>query len=112
MFLTEFFPDASKQVLDKLNESHRLLTSAECAARYFQATGHIDVVELLPQVVAPTLVMHRRGDLRVPIEEERRIAAGIPGARFVAFEGRNHMPLEHEPATQRFSEEIRLFLGE
>jgi hypothetical protein len=26
-------------------------------------------------------------------------------------EGRNHIPLEHEPAAQQFFEEIRLFLG-
>ncbi len=112
MFVTEFFPDATKEILDNLNERQRLLTSAECAGRYLEAVGEIDVTGLLPKVAVPTLVMHRRGDLRVPIEEGRRIAAGIPGARFVAFEGRNHIPLEHEPATQRFFEEIRLFLGE
>jgi hypothetical protein len=46
------------------------------------------------------------------IEAGRQIAAGIPGARFVALEGRNHIPFEGEPAAERFFEEIRLFLGE
>lgn len=59
----------------------------------------------------PTLVMHRRGDLRVPVEAGRQMAAGISGARFVALDGRNHIPFEGEPATERFFEEIRLFLG-
>ena len=68
-------------------------------------------MELLPKIAVPTLVMHRRGDLRNPIEEGRRIAAGIRGAQFVALEGRNHVPLEGEPAVQRFFEEIWLFLG-
>ena len=72
----------------------------------------IDVTDLLHKVAVPTLVMHRRGDLRQPIELGRQMAAGIPGARFVALEGRNHIPLEGEPATERFFEEIRLFLGE
>jgi hypothetical protein len=40
------------------------------------------------------------------------MAAGIPGARFVALEGRNHIPLEGEPAFERLFEEIRLFLAQ
>jgi len=36
----------------------------------------------------------------------------IPGARFVALEGRNHLMLEHEPAWARFVEEVRSFLVE
>jgi hypothetical protein len=40
------------------------------------------------------------------------MAAMIPGARFVALEGRNHLILEHEPAWPRFLEEVGSFLGE
>jgi len=112
MFTTQFFPDCSKEFADTLNEYQRLVTSSECAARYLEVTGDIDVTHLLGKVAVPTLVMHRRGDLRQPIEEGRRMAAGIPGARFVALEGRNHIPFEGEPAAERFFEEIRLFLGE
>ena len=112
MFATEFYPDAPKEVLDSYGERQRITTTGECAARYLETTGDIDVTDLLHKVAVPTLVMHRRGDLRQPIELGRQMAAGIPGARFVALEGRNHIPLEGEPATERFFEEIRLFLGE
>jgi pimeloyl-ACP methyl ester carboxylesterase len=47
----------------------------------------------------------------VPIDAGRRLAAGIPGARFVALQGQNHMFLEHEPASDRFFEELKLFLS-
>jgi pimeloyl-ACP methyl ester carboxylesterase len=56
--------------------------------------------------------MHRRGDMRVPFDEGRQMAAAIPGARFIALDGRNHIPLEDEPAFERFFEEIKLFLAE
>ncbi len=112
MFITEFFPDCPADFADHLNERQRLATSGECAARYLETVGEFDVTDLLPKVTVPTLVMHRRGELRVPVEEGRRMAAGIPGARFVALDGRNHIPLEGEPAAERFFEEIRLFLGE
>jgi len=40
----------------------------------------------------------------------RQLAAGIPGARFVALQGNNHILLEQDLATQRFFEELDLFL--
>jgi hypothetical protein len=40
------------------------------------------------------------------------LAAGISGARFVVLPGRNHLFLEHEPASDRFFEEVSLFLGD
>jgi pimeloyl-ACP methyl ester carboxylesterase len=55
--------------------------------------------------------MHARGDALVPIERGRALAAGIPGARFVALQGQNHLFLENEPASQWFFEEVKLFLG-
>jgi pimeloyl-ACP methyl ester carboxylesterase len=72
--------------------------------------GNLDVRKLLPQVKVPTLVMHVRDDLMTPIEAGRQMAAGIPGARFIALPGRNHLFLKHEPAAARFFEEINLFL--
>jgi pimeloyl-ACP methyl ester carboxylesterase len=78
--------------------------------RYLEAVANMNVVDLLPKVRAPTLVLHVRGDARVPIDLGRRMAAGIPGARFVAMPGRNHIMLEGEPAMARFLEEVRLFL--
>ena len=54
--------------------------------------------------------MHSRHEARVPFEQGRRLAAGIPGARFVPLESRNHLILEEEPAFPRFLEEIKSFL--
>ena len=72
MFVAELFPDCPKEVGDWFNERQRLFTSAEYAARYVEAVGDIDVTKLLPEVAVPTLVMHRRGDLRQPIESDSR----------------------------------------
>jgi hypothetical protein len=56
-------------------------------------------------------VMHARGDLQVPFELGRQLAAGIPGAKFVAMQSNNHILLEQDPATRRCFEEMRLFLN-
>ena len=39
------------------------------------------------------------------------MSAGIPGARFVALPGQNHLFLKDEPAAVRFFEEIGIFLA-
>jgi len=67
-------------------------------------------INLLPLVKAPTLVLHCRGDAVQPFDEGRRLAAGIPGARFVGLEGRNHVPLKGEPAWERLLQETRDFI--
>jgi pimeloyl-ACP methyl ester carboxylesterase len=55
--------------------------------------------------------MHSRDDGRVPFDQGRRLAAGIPGARFVSLASPNHLILEDEPAFPRFLEEMRGFLA-
>ena len=110
LFTSQFVPGATKEQADWYNELQRLTTSPECAIRYMKASGEIDVTELLPQLKVPTLVMHARDDARVPFDDGRRMAAGIPGARFVTLQSKNHLILEHEPAFGRLLEEVRLFL--
>jgi len=110
LFASLFIPGATRELADAFNELQRRATSPECAARYYDAAGQLDVRELLPRVSVPTLVLHTRSDAMVPIEAGRLLAAAIPGARFVALPGQNHMLLEDEPATPRFFEELRLFL--
>ena len=111
MFAARFLPGGTHEQAEYFNELQLKTTSPECAARYFDVVNDFDIIDLLSQVKAPTLVMHVRDDQMVPFEAGRQLAAGIPGARFIALPGRNHLFLEHEPASDRFFEEIRFFLG-
>jgi pimeloyl-ACP methyl ester carboxylesterase len=70
-----------------------------------------DLSDLARQVAVPTLVLHAREDAVVPFEEGRRLAALIPGARFVPLQSKNHILLESEPAWQRFLDEVHRFLS-
>jgi class 3 adenylate cyclase/pimeloyl-ACP methyl ester carboxylesterase len=111
MFTSQFAPDATKEQADWFNDLQRASCSPENAVRYLETSGGIDVSELLGKVAAPTLVMHARDEVRVPFENGRRMAAGIPGARFVALQSRNHLILEDEPAYPQFRDEIVSFLS-
>ena len=76
-----------------------------------EASGEFDVTALLPRVSVLMLVLHARHESRVPFEAGRRMAAGIPGAQFVALQGRNHLFLETEPAFGQFLKHTRAFLA-
>jgi class 3 adenylate cyclase/pimeloyl-ACP methyl ester carboxylesterase len=110
IFTSQFVPEGTKEQIDWWNEMQRVSASPENAARFIAAVGDIDVTDLLAKVAVPTLVMHARDEARVPFEAGRRMAAGIPGARLVPLQSRNHLILESEPAYARFLEEIRSFL--
>jgi pimeloyl-ACP methyl ester carboxylesterase/DNA-binding winged helix-turn-helix (wHTH) protein len=109
-FTSLFIPGGSAEQVQWFNDLQRITTSPDNAARLRQALDVIDVTDLLERVTAPTLVLHCRDDAVQPFEEGRRLAAGIPGARFVALEGRNHCILQGDPSWERFVDEIRVFL--
>ncbi|MGI8782026.1 MAG: alpha/beta fold hydrolase [Acidobacteriota bacterium] len=111
MWTTLFIPEASQEQTRWFNDLQRMSTSPENAVRLHMEFGQIDVTGLLPVVAVPTLVLHARGDGVVPFEEGRLLAASIPGARFVALEGRNHLLLSGEPAWQSFAAEVQRFLA-
>jgi len=112
VFTSMLIPDATPEQVCGFNELERLSASAASAARTFAANAEIDVSASAARVACPTLVMHVRGDARVPFEEGRLIAATIPGARFVPLEGRNHILLAHEPAYEQCLEYLHAFVDE
>jgi len=112
LFTSLFIPEGTAEQIQWFNDLQRMTASPENAARIRRAFGEIDVRTLLPRVQAPTLVLHARHDAIAPFEQGRELGMSIPGARFIALEGRNHLLLEHEPAWPRFLDEVRRFLRE
>jgi pimeloyl-ACP methyl ester carboxylesterase len=110
MFTSLIVPDATHEEMRWFNELERISASADTAIRLLHVLGDIDVAELLPRVAVPTLVLHSRGDARVAFEHGLTLARAIPNARFVALESKNHIILSHEPAWQRYIDEICRFL--
>jgi hypothetical protein len=54
--------------------------------------AEIDIRDILPSIRVPTLVLHRRHDQLLKVEEGRYVASRIPGARFVELPGEDHLP--------------------
>lgn len=110
VFTSRFIPGGTAEQLDWYNELCRRVVSGTVAAALMTARAQVDVGAHLADIRCPTLVLHARGDQVVPVEEGRILAGGIPGATFVELDSRNHVLLGHEPAWQRFREEVSAFL--
>jgi len=109
-FTMQFIPGGTAEQHRWFNELERVSTSPVNAARFMRIFNDIDVIDRLPLVTCPTLVMHAVRDARVPFDEGRVIASMIPNARFVPLDSDNHLLLETEPAWNRWIEEVRAFL--
>jgi pimeloyl-ACP methyl ester carboxylesterase/DNA-binding CsgD family transcriptional regulator len=112
VFTSRFIPEGTDEQKGWFNELCRKTTSPEIAARLLESRALIDVVDLLGEVRAPTLVLHSREDDVVPISEGHILAGGIPGAQFIELESKNHVLLENEPAWERFCSEVLEFTGQ
>jgi DNA-binding SARP family transcriptional activator/pimeloyl-ACP methyl ester carboxylesterase len=110
VFTSLFLPDGTPAQFAAFNELQRVSSTPENAARTVAGFRDINVSDLAAQLRLPTLVLHARGDLRIPFEEGRLLASLIPGARFVPLESRNHVLLEHEPAWTQLLAEVHGFL--
>jgi pimeloyl-ACP methyl ester carboxylesterase len=111
LLTSQIVPTATIEQAAAFNVMQRKSMSPDNAARFYETVSDLDITELLPKVSVPTLVLHVRDDLMQPVEEGRRLAAGIPGSKFVSLPGKNHLLLETDPGMPRFLEETLHFLS-
>lgn len=83
---------------------HRLgadRAGARGALLHLWASAWHDTVARLPDLQAPTLVLHGELDALTPIANARLLARRIPGAELAVVEGTGHLPLLEQPERVR-----------
>jgi pimeloyl-ACP methyl ester carboxylesterase len=68
----------------------------------------IDIRPILPAINVPTLILHRKGDIMVPLEFGHYLHEHIPGSKMVELPGMDHVPWSGD--TDRFVGEVEEFL--
>ncbi len=112
MFSTMFIPESEPSMMDAFDEIMRISTDPDVAAEIFEVAFRVDLSDILSRVQAPVLILQGRRDSVAPIEEGRRLAAGIPNAKLVELDTANHLPLNHESSWSRLISEIESFMSE
>jgi len=80
-----------KVFMDWLANYFRSGASPSAAMVLTKMNTEVDIIDILGSIKVPTLIMQRRNDIDVKIEEGRFIASRIEGARFVEFSGSDHL---------------------
>ncbi len=111
MWSTMFRPDADAEQMDWMNELQRIGASPENAARMLSQFPSFKILDLLPAISCPTLVLHSRDDAAVPVQEGRLIAARIRSARYVELPSRSHLVAPGDSAWELFIEEFSTFMS-
>jgi pimeloyl-ACP methyl ester carboxylesterase/DNA-binding CsgD family transcriptional regulator len=102
MFSGLLLPHGSGDEMAVVTQQLRRSAGAEAAAAFLELELTADARPFLPQIAAPSLVLHRRGDRTVPISHGRELASLLPNARFVALSGDAHLPwLDEQREVQR-----------
>lgn len=112
VFASQFLPDGTRQMWESFIELQRATTSIDNMVKFLEVFARIDVSHLAPKVRCPTLILHSRGDVRVPQSQARELASLIPDSRLVMLNSRSHILMESEPAWPVFLHEVDRFLAE
>lgn len=75
---------------------------------FIRSIAAYDLVDVFPAVRVPTMVLHRTGDVLVPVSHARWLAQQIPAARLVELPGVDHLPFVGD--AEGVAAEIEAFL--
>jgi class 3 adenylate cyclase len=88
----------------------RMGASPGAAVALTRMNAEIDVRNVLPTIRVPTLILHRKGDRCIKVEEARFLAERIPLARYIELPGDDHLPFVGDQ--EELLSEIEAFLSE
>jgi DNA-binding CsgD family transcriptional regulator len=100
-------PDQRRWVEERM----RCSMTADMAQEHLHLNYSMDVKAECALLQCRTLVMHAEGDQMVGFDQGRKLAAWIPGARFVPLTCDSHMPPPTHEAARTFVQETHAFLG-
>jgi DNA-binding winged helix-turn-helix (wHTH) protein/pimeloyl-ACP methyl ester carboxylesterase len=111
-FSSMYIPGGTTEQIESLAELQRQTTTPENAVDIRKAIDSFDVTDLLDKISVPTLVIHARNDGVHPLDEGRKLAAGIRNSEFLMLDSNNHVILDHEPAWSELFDGIQSFVLE
>ena len=99
--VTPEFAARNPGVMQEMREERaRQYAPSHGITRQLQASCAIDIYERLPEIKAPTLIIHGDADRLVPVENARIMASRIPNAELVILKNTGHILIEagNEPS--------------
>ena len=110
-FATLYFPEGPHDAVRVIAENMGKSVSRETIILYRDAVNTASVIDLLPAIQAPTLIVHGRNDHVHPLSEARKLARGIKNAELLVLESANNIPIPGHPTFPTYVDAILAFLS-
>jgi len=111
MFTATFLPDGNAAENELFNELQRTSATPETAAAFLIGMNEIDVRDVVGDVKVPALVLHRKGDLAIPVKYGKEVAAELPNSKLVLLEGNNHWIVTEDESVDHVINMIEEFVN-
>ncbi|HEX9122789.1 MAG TPA: alpha/beta fold hydrolase [Actinomycetota bacterium] len=108
LYAPRFAAEHLEHVLEDLRVGARNPQAPHAGKRQWEAVQGFDAHDRLPEIMAPTLVLHGSEDMMIDPENARVLASRIPGAELRLLEGAGH--LYHSEQAERADEIVLDFL--
>ncbi len=90
------FWESDREFMDEMIELH-MSTSSQAFGRQFGAIASFDSYDRLPQIEAPSLIIHGDKDVIIPVENAEVLRERIPGAQAEIIPGAGHQFFWEKP---------------
>lgn len=111
-FSSLFMPGASEAQMRDFVAMQLASSDPETAVDIRNCCAGYDVVDILSQIQAPTLVTHAARDALHPYSQAQIFAREIPDAQLVQLDSDNHVLLPGEPAFEVLMQAVDAFLAQ
>ena len=97
LYSPRFAQEHPEHVADDIRHGSRQPSRPRARRRQWQALRGWDAWDRIRSLQIPALVLHGTEDRVIPVENGRRLAEAIPGARLVLLEGAGHVYHSEQP---------------
>ncbi|MEO0372685.1 MAG: alpha/beta fold hydrolase [Pseudomonadota bacterium] len=108
-FAALFMPDGTPEQIQSFVEMQARSITSDNAVLLRKAVDRFDVLDDLPHIAQPVLVVHAQGDGVHPISQGQLLASRLPNAEFRMLDSANHVTLPQDPAWEELVSAILSF---
>lgn len=110
-FLSAYFPDGPSEIVRSIAEDFRANAPLESVLLDRDMLNEASIADRLGGITLPVMVLHARDDGIHPLDQARKLTAGLPDAELVVLDTANHVPLPGQPIWDSYLQSLTGFLS-
>ena len=98
MFVNACVPEENAEAEKRWGEQIVMRSNAQAAVQLMESLEPVQLLDRLPSIKLPTLILHGSRDVITPVASAERLAKLLPNAQLHIIEGAGHVPIVTRPA--------------